>query len=160
MERRDLSYIKEQSSLDTEVLEQLVPYSNKSTRVKQIESLQFFKSQLDFISNNESILDINENYDIKGYQANNDLALKRAAKWACFTFWGLFTYYVVKTPPTRTLYPEIARSMFAGGFVAGNYKLYYNMQYRQCVQKYFDVIIERKMDKSRENLVETETNIE
>ena len=152
MEQKDLSYIKKLAPVHTEILEQLVPYSNKTTRIKQIESLQFFSSQLEFVQKNETVLDVNESYDLKRYQTDNNEAWGNSVKWGLLTGWAFFTYYVVKTPPGRTLYPEILKSMFFGGAVSSNYKMYYNMQYRKRVYTYFDLIIERKLNKAKLHL--------
>jgi len=147
----NLDYIKDLTPKECELLDKLVPFSNKSTRVKQIENLQFFKSQIEYITQNETMLNINEELELQRSKIASDNGLKNSMGWVMLSGWSSFTYYVVKVAPGKNLYPEMGKSLGVGIFASALYQYYHMRKYRNTVRHYFDEIISRKMDVSKKN---------
>lgn len=141
----NLDYIEMLTAREVEFVGKLIPFSNRSEKISQIQRLQFFKSQQQFVEQNKDLLGVNEKYNLDDYKVSNDLSLQCSLKWSVLTFWGSFTYYVVKIPPTRTMYPELVKCFAFAAGASALYQYYHFWGYRGEIQKTFDEVIKRKL---------------
>ena len=136
-------------------LDMLSKYSPKANRFKVVQSKDMPLRKEAFIKDNLSYLSINEQV------AFNDCTLQLKKDYdnshliAIAVFFGALTVYAIKTPLTRSLGKESAKSLgiaIGGGYI---YYKYNHSLFLDRIHKFYVLIIQEKTRKRENREVET-----